>query len=404
MAARQAVLGIEDGAFFHGVRRIFSGVSFLLDDQRTALVGENGVGKSTLLKCLAGDLELNRGKVVRSRGLRVGSVPQEVPHEFLGLTVREVLERSLARVGAEGEGWRIDILLDEIGLSQEAAAGPYSALSGGWRRLVLIAAAAQLEAPDILILDEPTNHLDLAAINILERWLLEEIRLPLLVVSHDRAFLDRVSTRTLFLRTDGVHAFKAPFAKAREALLERDAANARRLKVEEKEIARLEAVAARYHLWGLKNPEFHKRQKATETRIAHLEAAKTRVHGVRERRLELADGELEAKVAVRIRDLKLTTPDGARTLATIDRLAVAAGDRVALLGPNGAGKSTLLTALASAYSPGAHYDRDAAIRFNPAARLAYFDQSMAGLPLDESLLSRIAEGRQRLAAVIRYLD
>ncbi|HEY2051290.1 MAG TPA: ATP-binding cassette domain-containing protein, partial [Caulobacteraceae bacterium] len=272
MAARQAVLGIEDGAFFHGVRKVFAGVSFLLDDARTALVGENGIGKSTLLRCLSGELELNRGKIVRSRGLRVGYVPQEIPPELLDLTVRQVLARSLERVGAGGEDWRIDVLIDEIGMTPAVAEGAFAALSGGWQRLALIAAAARLEEPNILVLDEPTNHLDLGAINLLERWLLEDFHLPMLVVSHDRAFLDRVSTRTLFLRSDGAHTFKAPFAEAREALLRRDAADASRRRLEEKEISRLEAVAARYHAWGVKNPAFHKRQKATETRIARLEA------------------------------------------------------------------------------------------------------------------------------------
>ena len=93
MAPRRAVLGIEGGAFFYGASRVFSGVSFLLDDARTALVGENGVGKSTLLKCLTGELELNGGTIVRSRGLRLGALPQEVPGNLATLTVREVMER-----------------------------------------------------------------------------------------------------------------------------------------------------------------------------------------------------------------------------------------------------------------------------------------------------------------------
>src|SRR5271154_2298995 len=121
MALRQAVLGMEDGAFFHGVRKVFSGISFLLDGDRTALVGENGVGKSTLLKCLSGELELNRGKVIRSRNLRIGSPPQEVPPELARLTVRQVLEQSLERIGAVDEDWRIDVLLDEIEVSAAIA-------------------------------------------------------------------------------------------------------------------------------------------------------------------------------------------------------------------------------------------------------------------------------------------
>src|SRR5579862_7465770 len=169
MAARSAVLGMEDGAFFHGVRKVFSGITFLLDGDRTALVGENGVGKTTLLKCLTGELELNRGKVIRSRNLRIGDLPQEVPPGLAELTVRQVLERSLEKIGAVGEDWRIDVMLDEIEVSAAVADGPFGALSGGWQRLILIAGAARLEEPDILILDEPTNHLDLGNINVLER-------------------------------------------------------------------------------------------------------------------------------------------------------------------------------------------------------------------------------------------
>jgi ATPase subunit of ABC transporter with duplicated ATPase domains len=390
MAAPQAVLGIEGGAFFHGARRVFSDISFLLDDARTALVGENGVGKSTLLKCLSGDLELNRGKIIRSRNVRVGSLPQEVPEGLADLTVRQILVRSLERIGAKGEDWRIDILLDEIGLAPEAADRAFGALSGGWQRLILIAGAARLEEPDILILDEPTNHLDIANINVLERWLTTEFRLPMLIVSHDREFLGRVSTRTLFMRADGIHAFKAPFAQAREELLRRDAAAAARRGIEAREIARLEKVAARYRVWGVKNSDFHRRQKATESRIAHMEATRTQVYSARERRLELAAGEIEARIALRVEDLAVKTPDGARTLLKIDRLALPAGERLALLGANGAGKSTLLAALARAYDPKAtHYDGTVKVRFNPSSRLVYFDQTLRDLPLTESLLDYV---------------
>jgi ATPase subunit of ABC transporter with duplicated ATPase domains len=387
MASRQAVLGIDQGAFYHGTRRIFFDVSFLLDDSTTALVGENGVGKSTLLNCLSGELELNSGKIVRSRGLHVGYLPQDVPDGLDGLTVRAVLERCLGRVGAAGEDWRIDMLLDEIGVSAETAEGRFGTLSGGWQRLVLIAGAARLEAPDILILDEPTNHLDIGHINVLERWLTRDFRLPMLIVSHDREFLNRVSTRTLFLRPDGIQAFKASFALAREELLRRDAAAGVRRKIEDKEIKRLEKVAARYRVWGQKNSMFHRRMKAVETRIEHKEKVRTEVYVAKERRLELGESEIEAKIALRVEGLRLMTPDGARKLLDIERLAIAAGDKVALLGVNGAGKSTLLQALSRAWADrSAHYDGSARIRFNPASRLVYFDQTMRELPLERTLL------------------
>src|SRR5262249_13012427 len=246
MAPRHAVLGMEQASFFYGSSRVFGKVSFLLDDARTALVGENGAGKSTLLKCLAGDLELNGGKVIRSRSLRVGSVPQDVPEGLTGRLVRDVLGDALTKVGHDGEDWRIGVLVDEIGMQAGIPDKPVGTLAGGWQRLMLIAAAARLEEPDILILDEPTNHLDLANINTLERWLTVDFAVPMLIVSHDRAFLDRVTERTLFLRRDGMHAFKSQFTLAREELRRRDAEAAHRAHLEDKEIRRLEAAAARY--------------------------------------------------------------------------------------------------------------------------------------------------------------
>ena len=389
MAARQAVLGMEHASFFYGSNPVFRNVSFLLDDARTALVGENGAGKSTLLKCLTGALELNGGKVIRSRGLRIGSVPQDVPTRLADKTVREVLHHSLDRIGQGDDWWRIDVLLDEIGVEPAVLDKRFGELSGGWQRLMLIAGAARLEEPDILVLDEPTNHLDLANINTLERWLTVEFQVPMLVVSHDREILDRVTERTLFLRSDGMHAFKTRFSIAREELLRRDASAAARARLEEKEIKRLEQAAARYKVWAVKNPDLNKRKNAVETRIARIEAERTQTYVARERRLELADGDIDARVALRLAGLDVKTPDG-RKLLGIDRLAIAAGDRIALLGANGAGKSTLLSTLAGAYDPALeHYDGRAAVRFNPSCRLVYFDQSMRDLPLDTGILDYV---------------
>ena len=391
MATRQAVLGMENASFYYGAGRVFEDVSFLLDNARTALVGENGAGKSTLLKCLTGQLDLNAGQVIRSRGLRVGSLPQDIPVGLAAQTVREVLASSLERAGLGGEDWRIDVLLDEIGVAPEIAEQRFGTLSGGWQRLMLIAAAARLEEPDLLILDEPTNHLDLANINTLERWLTVDFKIPMLIVSHDRECLDRVTDRTLFLRSDGVHAFKTRFSLAREELLRRDATAAARSRLEAREIERLERAAARYKVWAVKNPDLNKRKNAVESRIARIEAERTQTYTTRERRLELSDGEIDARVALRVADLDVMVPGGKRRLLAIDRLTIAAGDRVAVLGANGAGKSTLLSALAAAYDPAReHYDSQAAIRFNPSCRLVYFDQTMRDLPTATTILDHVA--------------
>ena len=389
MAPRSAVLGIDRGGFQFGVTTIFENVSFLLDDARTALVGENGAGKSTLLKCLAGEYELSSGQIVRSRGTRVGIVPQEIPENMGDVPVRDFLERALP-ADSRDDVWKVDVLIDELRIPAELAAKNFGQLSGGWQRLLLIA-AAKIGEPDIVILDEPTNHLDIENINKLEQWL-EEDRLPMLIVSHDREFLERTTTRTIFLRKDGAHVFKSTFAVAREELLHQDARDAKRRALEDREVARLEKVAARYKAWGVLNSKFHKKQRATEKRIARIEDNATEVWRPKNRKLELNDDVIDAKVALRLSNLVVKVPDGSRTLITIDRLVIAAGERVALLGPNGSGKSTLLNLLGKAFDPTQeHYDGRAPVRFNPATSLVYFDQRLADLPLDISLLDYIAQ-------------
>src|SRR6185295_12038682 len=144
------------------------------------------------------------------------------------------------------------------------------------------------------------------------RWLTVDFQVPMLIVSHDREILDRVTQRTLFLRSDGVHAFKSRFSLAREELLRRDATAAARAKLEEKEIKRLEQAAARYKVWAVKNPDLNKRKNAVESRIARIEAERTATYVTRERRLELADGDIEARVALRLEKLDVMVPSGGR--------------------------------------------------------------------------------------------
>ena len=120
-------MGVENARFAYGNGgNVFKGVSFMLDDARTALVGENGAGKSTLLKCLTGELELDDGHIVRSRSSKVGYVPQEIPTAYLGLSVREVMERALVRGGGDPatDSWRIDVMLDEIVWTQASPRAP----------------------------------------------------------------------------------------------------------------------------------------------------------------------------------------------------------------------------------------------------------------------------------------
>ena len=284
------------------------------------------------------------------------------------------------------------MLLDEIGVEPEILDKPFGALSGGWQRLMLIAAAARLEEPDILILDEPTNHLDLANINTLERWLTVDFAVPMLIVSHDREFLDRVTERTLFLRSDGVHAFKTRFSPAREELLRRDATAAARAQLEDKEIQRLEQAAARYKVWAVKNPDLNKRKNAVETpHRPHREADRTQTYVARERRLELHDGDIDAKVALRLAGLDVKAP-GSEPQA--DRHRPPGHRRRRPHRAAGRQRRRQVDAACRRWPPPSipRWSTTTArspVRFNPACRLVYFDQTMRDLPVDMSILDYV---------------
>ncbi|RWD20934.1 MAG: ABC-F family ATP-binding cassette domain-containing protein, partial [Mesorhizobium sp.] len=165
---------------------------------RLGIVAANGRGKSTLLKCLTGEMEATSGDITRTRGLRVGHVEQSVPDTLLDRSFHQVVADALSPEQADSELWRVDIVLDSLDVPEEMRGRPMRALSGGWQRLALIA-RVWVTDPDVLLLDEPTNHLDLAKIGQLENWLIGLPReVPVVIASHDRAFLDATTNRTLF--------------------------------------------------------------------------------------------------------------------------------------------------------------------------------------------------------------
>ena len=293
---------------------LFTGLSLsIAKGDRLGLVAANGRGKSTLLRCLAGQHEPTSGEVTRARGLRVGHLEQDVPAALLSLTLQEAALRALPPDQQEDERWRVDIVLDDLQVPEELRDQPLRALSGGWQRTALLARAWVTE-PDVLLMDEPTNHLDLGRIGLLQSWLDTVARdVPVVVASHDRAFLDAVTTRTLFLRETRSRAFALPFTLARRALAEADAAEERRFENDMKQAAQLRRQAAKLKNIGINSGSdlLVVKTKQLRERADRLEAAARPAHQERSAgAIRLANGGTAAKALVAFDDVAVMAPDG----------------------------------------------------------------------------------------------
>jgi ATPase subunit of ABC transporter with duplicated ATPase domains len=324
---------------------LFSDLSLsIAKGDRLGLVAANGRGKSTLLHCLAGLHEPTTGEITRARGLAVGLVEQEAPATLRPVPLREAVLRALAPEAQDTESWRVDIVLDDLEIPEDLRDRPLGELSGGWQRTALLARAWVTE-PDLLLMDEPTNHLDLGRMGFLQTWLSTVARgAGVIVASHDRAFLDAVTTRTLFLRETRSRHFALPFSRARAALAEMDAADERQFENDMKQAAQLRRQAAKLKNIGINSGSdlLVVKTKQLQDRAVKLEEAARPAHQDRSAgAIRLANGGTPSKALVAFDDVPVTAPDG-RLLFRTGKLWVNKGDRIVILGRNGSGKSQLM--------------------------------------------------------------
>lgn len=358
-------------------RPLFTDLSFALDPgDRLGLIAANGRGKTTLLACLAGLADPQAGEITRARGAKVALVTQDVPAALLPLTLRQAVLSGLDAETAEMESWRAEIVLDDLAVPAALRDQPVAALSGGWQRTALLARAAVGE-PDIYLLDEPTNHLDLGRIAHLTGWLKALPRdTGVILTSHDRAFLDEATTRSLFLRAEASRGFALPYSRARAALDESDAADARRFENDLNKAEQLRRQAAKLKNIGInsgsdllvvKTKQLTERAEKIESqaRAAHREASAGTIR--------LAHAGTHAKALMAFDDAAVAAPDG-RLLFRTGRLWIERGDRVVLLGANGAGKSQMVAAILAAVDGAA-----GAIRPAASVALGYCDQHLGQL-------------------------
>ncbi|MQB42378.1 ABC-F family ATP-binding cassette domain-containing protein [Rhizobium sp. ICMP 5592] len=370
---------------------------------RIGIVAANGRGKSTLLNCIVGRLEPTVGDITRSRGLTVGYVEQNVPADLAKVPFYDAVLRALPAEQAEHEGWRVDVTLDSLDVPEVLRGRALAALSGGWQRLAMLARVWVTE-PDVLLLDEPTNHLDLVKIALLEEWLNALPRdVPVLIASHDRAFLDAVTNRTLFLRQEQSQAYALPYGRARAALDETDASDERRFQKDMKVAQQLRKQAAKLNNIGINSGSdlLTVKTKQLKARAERLEEAAR--PGYQERSagaIKLSNRGTQAKILVTLDDASVETPDGTLLFKT-GKHWICQGDRIVLLGANGAGKTRLVEMIRRAIADQAALG---SIRATPSLVLGYSDQALSNLGQDDTplgVITRLFElGEQRARTLL----
>ena len=381
---------------------LFSNLNIVIGDgDRVGLVAGNGRGKTTLLRAMAGLGDVTGGQIVRSRGLRVGYVEQDVPAGALDTSLYDMILAALDPGERDTDRWRVDLVLDEFQAPTAMREKPMRELSGGWQRLALIA-KAWVQQPDALLLDEPTNHLDLGKLLQLEAWIESAAQdIPLVIASHDRQFLDTVTNRTLFLRPDTSHYFALPYTKAKAALDEADtAAEARRAR-DLKEAGKLRKQAAKLTNIGINSGSdlLTSKSKQLRERAEKIETNVLETHKERSGEIRLGNSGAQARLLLAIETRAVTTPDDA-PLFRIDKLHLFQGDRLVVLGRNGAGKSMFVRMLRRAMAG----EEEAGVRVSPQVVMGYVDQAMSQLPDKGSIFDFIAgrfdQGDQRSRSLL----
>ena len=367
-----------------GGKLLFEDVSFKLEPgERMTLSGRNGAGKSTLLRVLAGELTPDAGSLALQRGARVALHDQRPPREsklglgeyvFSGRTDMLEAEAELARLEAEmsageageetmaayaaaqgrleaggGYRWRDRVLmvLRGLGFGPEHAERPLSTFSGGELTRASLARALA-SRPDLLLLDEPTNHLDIPSLEWLEEYLVE-LDAAVVLVAHDRWFLEAVGTSVLELEAQRARFFAGPWHAWRQEQAARQIALGKAIERQQAEIERMERFVERFRYKATKARQAQSRVKQIERR--KREGPATERRDTRRLRFSFKPPERPGRVVLKMVDAEIEVPG--RTLLSGADLEVERGEHVVLVGANGSGKTTLIEALAGRRPPAA---------------------------------------------------
>ncbi len=404
-----ALITISNAQLAYGHWHLLHHADFALEPrERVGLIGRNGSGKSSLLKVLAGLERVDDGDVQWQRDLRIAVVAQEpLLHDSdsiadavaRGLTKVRALVEAYCNPSADADldalhnqiealnGWtweqRVNETLDRLALDGRRLV---SSLSGGMRKRVALAQAL-VQQPEVMLLDEPTNHLDLESILWLEEVLLEFAG-SLVVISHDRDFLDRITTRIVELDRGKLTTYVGNFSQYQSQKEEQ-------LRQEQVLNAKSDKLLAQEEVWIRKGVEA--RRTRSQSRIGRLEALRAQRASRREvvgrARMEISQGEASGKIVAEIEAVSKSFDQGGVTTPVIANLSttILRGDKVGLIGRNGSGKTTLLKILLGQLQP----DRGH-VRLGTQLEIAYFDQMRDKLDPEATLEDTISPGSEWL--------
>jgi ATP-binding cassette subfamily F protein uup len=416
-----AVLSLSDAHLAFGHVPLLDGASLALEaGERVGLIGRNGTGKSSLLKVIAGIEKLDDGLLQQTLGLRIRYVAQEPEFDPFGTVfdavgegvaearvVRDAYEAHASHAGVDPAAHSAE--LDALQTRVEALAAwnweqrvettlaqlhldgtrTIAELSGGTRKRVALARAL-VALPDVLLLDEPTNHLDLDSIAWLEE-LLVGFAGTVMVVTHDRAFLDAVATRIVELDRGVLRSYPGAFS-AYQARKDAE------LAAEALANARADKLLAQEEVWVRKGVEA--RRTRSVGRVQRLQALRAQRAARRESlgrvKVDADAGVPSGKIVAELKQVSMTfpappgrPPNEARTIVKDFSATILRGDKVGLIGPNGAGKTTLLKLILGELEPSA-----GTVRRGTRIEVAYFDQMRSALDLDATLADSVSPGSE----------
>jgi ATP-binding cassette subfamily F protein uup len=374
------IVRLDKVSLSYGLKPLLDGVDLQVRrGERVCVLGRNGEGKSSLMRLISRESVPDSGEVWVRPGARVASLAQEVA------AASEATVADIVRGGADTpEDWQADLAVDQVvaRLGLDAAA-PMSTLSGGWRRRTMLGRAL-VAAPDLLLLDEPTNHLDIDAITWLEEMMLE-FSGALLFISHDRAFVRRLSTRIVELDRGQLRVWPGGYD---DYVVQKRAA----LEVEAKHAALFDKKLAQEEAWIRQGVEA--RRTRNEGRVRALKQLRIERSERRERL-----GQIDVRVQDAAPSGKLVfeaigvthgfgSPDADRkTLIENFSARIMRGDRIGIIGPNGCGKSTLIKLLVGELEPDV-----GTIRRGTGLKAAYFDQQREQLDPQASIMDNVTGG------------